>query len=219
MYDSMKVTAYPRTAVITDPFLPLDGILLFEAMRQQYGPQLLTTPGVTADIPLIDLPLEKRGGGGLWYYACSFAQWGPFADGSNYWNKRFDLRYEAAVDFDNRRGRVLVEAGRYKAYHMPVFYRHALSVSWYCVGDTTAVRGLLSNITHVGKKTSQGWGRIIKWEVKRVDYDWSVYGGDGELMRSVPAADGILYGFRPPYWLPENQAVCKHPIMGLRQND
>lgn len=211
MFENLKVTAYPRCAIVTDSFLPLDGILLFAAMRQEYGPQLLTTPGV-ADIPIVALPLmEKRSDNDKWYYACSFAQWGAFADGSSHWNKRFDLQHEGLIDFGKRRGKVIIEQGQYKAYHMPVFYRHALAVSWYCVGEQSAVQDLLRSVTHIGKKTSQGWGRIIDWKIEKVDYDWSVWDDGGSLMRSIPDETGILYGCRPPYWLPQNQANCRLP--------
>lgn len=210
MFESMRITAHLRTPVISDASLPIDGPLLFQAMRATYGPQDITLPGALT-VPLVDLPLEKRGTGDQWYYAASFAQWeGTVAEGTDHWNKRFDNEYSGLVDFRNKRGKVIVEQGRYKAYHMPVFYRHALTVHWYAVGDIAEVSGLLRTLLHIGKKTSQGWGRV-KWLVTPWPDDWSVYGPDGQLMRAIPADTGILAGYRPPYHLPEHQTVCQMP--------
>jgi len=66
-------------------------------------------------------------------------------------------------------------------------------------------------MTHIGKKVAQGWGRINEWQVNQVDKDWSLYDDDGNLMRSIPAAQGIVYGIRPSYWSRENQVTCQMP--------
>lgn len=96
---------------------------------------------------------------------------------------------------------------------MPVFYRHALDVSWYMVADIDAIRDLLTKVTHIGKKTSQGWGRINYWTVEEWESDCSTYDRDGNLMRSIPDDSGILYGIRPSYWSRDNQTVCIIPGM------
>ena len=119
MYEKLKITAYPRCGIVTDEYLPFDGILFYVAMRQKYGGQLLTTPGRMADVTAVDLPIEKRTINGEWLYAASFAQWESSADGQGFWVKRFDRKQSDFVDFGNRRGKVIVEQGRYKAYRMP----------------------------------------------------------------------------------------------------
>lgn len=211
MYEPLKITAYPRCGIVTDEHLPIDGILLYAAMRERYGPLLLTTPGDVPVKEMVDLPLAKAGAEDAWYYAASFVQWPErVADGRAYWHKRADQQYTAVVDFGKRRGKINNKAGRYKSYRMPVFYRHALSVSWYVVGDRGEIGRLLSTMTHVGKKTAYGWGRIIRWQVEPWPEDWSVH-RNGRLMRAVPGEGGTLHGYRPPYWLPENQTPCRLP--------
>lgn len=211
MYEPLKVTATLRCGVVANRHLPLDGILLYAAMRERHGPQLLTTPGAVPDLEMEPLPLARLNEGPEWYYAASFAAWPEtMAEGRDYWNKRFDQARSDLVDFAGRRGRVLVEQARYKSYHMPVFYRHALEVSWYVVGDGAELERLLAPMMHIGKKASQGWGRVIGWEIVPCSHDWSVRRA-GRLMRSIPARDGILYGIRPPYWLPANQVPCRLP--------
>lgn len=214
MYETLKVTARPRVGIETDAFLPLDGILYSFAMRREYGPQMVTTPGQAADVPPVALPLTRVEAHGTWFYAASFAQWGSHADYGAFWVKRFDQEHAGLVDFEGRRGNVIVEKGRYKAYHMPTFLRHALEVSWYVVGDPGEIEALLAHATHIGKKTSQGNGRIIEWRVEPWAEDWSVAGPDGRLMRALPAPNdpaAVLYGYRPSYWLPENQTRCLLP--------
>lgn len=219
--EPLKVTAHLRTGVISDQWLPLDAILLYQANRETLGPEVATLPG-GIDIPGMNaLPLGIiHPGRKLWYYACSWARPQPWwvAEGRDHWNKRFDQGFAHLVDFKGRRGKVIIEQGQYRAYHMPVFYRVADRVRWYCVGDKIEIEALLSTVTHLGKKRSQGWGRVIRWEVESWTEDWSVW-REGKLTRGVPADDvmdkGVFdfihYGLRPSYYQPENQILLAKP--------
>lgn len=216
MYENLKVTAYLQCGAITDAYCPLDGILYYQGMRDRYGPQDYTVPGGhTGQNPLTAqvVPLQKLNPGPAWYYACSFAQWShPSIEAQDYWNKRFDNPLADLVDFGGKRGKVIVEQGRYKAYHMPVYYRHALSVSWYVVGNKQRIEELLSTCTHIGKKIAQGWGAVLRWDVQPFRHDWSVTGPNGELMRAIPDPNGDgHYGIRPSYWMANNQCKVRLP--------
>lgn len=221
MFSPLKITAHLQCAVVTDETLPIDGVLYYYAMRQEYGVQDVTIPGGHPDKQPIhaSVPLLMLNKGPQWFYAASFAQWSqPVAEMTDHWNKRYDVKYDDLVDFGVKRGKVIVEQGRYRAYHMPVFCRHSLSVSWYVMGGGEAIRTLLAYVTHLGKKTAQGWGAVLRWEVEPWRADWSVRGSGGELMRAIPASaskDGparLLYcGYRPSYWDKQNQAMCVVP--------
>lgn len=239
MYENLKITAWLQCGVVADAYLPIDAILYYQVYRDAYGPEIITLPGANQSgvghvpMPLRRLNLPYEGfrfadGGPLWrgqadnwiitmretpwYYAASFAQWNDaVAEGQDYWNKRFDQSLADLVDFQGRRGKVIVEQGTYKAYHMPVWYRHALSVSWYVVGDGAAIERLLCCATHIGKKHAQGWGAVLRWRVEPWHADWSVYGEDGRLMRAIPAERGIRTGIRPSYWMAKNHTVCQVP--------
>jgi len=217
-YDNLRVTAKLGAGIICDRWLPLDGILLYQACREKFGPQVITTPGGVAP-PDVQLPLAvAHSGEPHWYYACSWAQPQPWwvAEGQDHWNKRFDSSFADLVDFGSRRGKVIIEQGPYKAYHMPVFYYVADMIHWYCVGDADRIEELLSTATHLGKKTSQGWGRVSRWMVEEWPEDWSVR-RDGKLTRGVPACDAdgpanfTQYGLRPPYYRKENQMLVVMP--------
>lgn len=213
----LRITATLQCGVVSDACLPIDGLLYFLAHRQAYGAQTVSLPGQrSGGVQHVPIPLAKRNTDDprkRWYYAASFAQWdGAVALGQDHWNKRFDTRYAHLIDFGNKRGKVIVEQGVYKAYHMPIFYRHALRVMWYVVGDHAEIASLLRFATNIGKKTAQGWGAVLEWNVEAWPHDWSVRGPGGMLMRALPVqSGGVLTGFRPSYWLPENQTHCVMP--------
>lgn len=213
-YQPLRITARLRCGVISDGLLPIDAVLYFAAHRQaRPGQRIAARPrerAVDDDETVGMLPLMVHGGQTPhWFYAASCAQWRqPYADGIDHWTKRVDARY---ADLVTTSARVPISGGRYRAYHMPVHYRHALAVDWYVVGQIDQVRALLGLVSHIGKKTEMGWGAVIDWRVEPTPEDWSITGPDGRLMRPVPAAEGTLYGLRPPYWLPRNQACCRLP--------
>jgi hypothetical protein len=209
----LRVRAWLRTGVVADKYLPLDGVLLYQAHRDKDGPQVATIPGNYSCQGVSTLPLAiEHPGRRNWYYRCSWAQWSQDVEGRDHWNKRFDTSFASLVDFGGRRGKIIIEQGKYKAYHMPVFYRAALWVEWYCVGDRAEIEHLLSTVTHIGKKGTQGWGRALRWEIEPIADDWSVW-RDGRLMRGIPAEDVpagsvfnlTYYGIRPSYWKADNQ--------------
>jgi hypothetical protein len=224
----LRVTAHLRTAVVSDRWLPLDAILLYQASRERFGVQVATMPGGEPEMQDVSMPLKIiHPGMAYWYYACSWAQPQPWwvAEGLDHWNKRFDQGFAYLVDFQGRRGKVIIEQGRYKAYHMPVFYRAADKLEWYCVGDKERIGALLSTVTHIGKKRSQGYGRVIKFSVEHISENWSVW-KDGRLTRGIPQGDMlqlvqkygkfepfniIHYGIRPSYYRSENQMMLAIP--------
>lgn len=227
-FESLKVTARFWSNVVCDQFLPLDGLLWYQAHRLALGPEQATLPGGNpGGVCEMHMPLKMiHPGEPDWYFACSWAQPQPWwiQEGTDHWNKRFDSALADLLDFGKRRGKVIIEQGKYKAYHMPVFYRVARSVCWYCVGDKAEIKMLLSTLTHIGKKASQGWGRVA-WTVESWHSDWSVW-RDGELMRGIPQPDALAliqehgkftpfnivnYGLRPSYYRRENQRMLAVP--------
>lgn len=216
IFQPLRVTAHLRTGIVADRWLPLDALIWYQAHRDQLGPQDATLPGGQTQRHKVSMPFKIiHPGTNDWYFSCSWAHPQPWwmAEGSDYWNKRFDSVYADLVDFAGRRGKVVIEKGKYKAYHMPIFYYAALKIEWYCVGDRSRISALLSTMTHIGKKTVQGWGRVTRWEIEPWPDDWSVW-RDGRLMRGVPFNDVLKareykdvqpfdvmhYGLRPSYY-------------------
>lgn len=214
-FTNLRVRAYLQTGVISDQFLPLDGILYYHLVRQEMGEKIYSMPGESNvhECKMITLPILKSGPKGeAWFYASSFAQW---ADGviedETFYVKKFDLQYADYVD-TTKKGKVELAKGRFKNYHVHVYYRHAVYVEWYCVAVKEEIENLLQFCTHIGKKTAQGWGSVLKWEVIEWPEDWSIRGPGNRLMRNVPVKDGgFLYGLRPSYWNERHIFGCKMP--------
>lgn len=221
-FEPLRIRAHLRTPVVADEWMPLDGLILYQAHRYQAGggPEA-TIPGGHNTNTVARLPIDTvRFGRRDWYYKCSWAQWPDHAvEGQDYWNKRFDSQFADLVDFGGRRGKVKIKSGQYKAYHMPIFYRATLWIDWYAVACRKSMELLLSTVTHIGKKGSQGWGRVAEWQIDSWPEDWSVW-CDGRLMRGVFQRDAMEYvkeirqykpfqiahyGVRPSYYKKNNQ--------------
>jgi CRISPR type IV-associated protein Csf3 len=218
-FTPMRVRAYLQTGVISDQFLPLDGIMYYHQVRneigEEYGAKVISMPGESnvREGKNITLPILKSGpAGDAWFYACSVAQW-PVAtvEDNTFYVKRFDLNFVDYLD-TTKKGKVELAKGRYKNYHIDVYYRHAVYIEWYCVGVKDKIENILQFCTHLGKKTGQGWGSVLKWEVIDWPEDWSIRGPGNRLMRPVPVREnGFEYGLRPSYWNPRHIFPCKMP--------
>lgn len=212
-FQQLRIRAYLQTGVISDQFLPLDGILYYHQVRDIMGEQFISKPGESniREGAGITLPIMRSGPhNDAWFYHCSFAQWPQnTVEDNTFYVKRFDLSLSQLV---NNAKRVLISGGQYKAYHVNIYYRHAIYVEWYCIGKKQELENLLRFCTHLGKKTAQGWGSVMRWEVIDWPEDWAIRGPGGRLMRAVPIrGDGFLYGVRPSYWNPRHIFPCKMP--------
>lgn len=214
-YTPIHIRAYLQTGVVGDGAIPLDGLLFNAIMREEYGAEILQIPGrysvpelPTDRIPIAQVNTEAKG---LWYYAASWADWPEHAvEGCATWVKQFDSAMMDLISRVNLPRHLNRGSGRYRGYRMPVFYRSALYVDWYVLGLPDRISELLSTMTHIGKKRSQGWGAIRQWVVEPFPQDWSCY-RDGEPMRAIPSESGPTYGIRPSYWNPVNQCSCILP--------
>lgn len=219
-YVPLKITARLRSGVVSDGLLMLDGALYAAQHRERLAPKVASLPrasamdgdGVPVHLPIRRIPIAKMPNRFTpdFFYAASAAQWpDAVADGIDHWTKKLDTKYLDVLS--PPRARVPISGGFYRAYHAPIIYRHAICVWWYVCGDPREIERLLTMVTHLGKKTVQGWGAVAEWRVEPASADYSVTGPTGELMRPVPDECGTLYGIRPPYWLPKHQIPCRLP--------
>ncbi len=182
----------------TDGYLALDGILAMAWIRK-YRPELVGQPPDFDNFVEAELPLEKRGECDDWYWACSFACFEVLKEDRRYWHKRFDQDLgEQYIDFNGRRGSVNVKSAQYKNYRIPLNYILIPKIEWYAVGDKAEIEILLQYITHIGKKPSQGFGRVREWTVEEWPEDLS-------WLRPIPDPNGDDFAaIRPPYWYYDN---------------
>lgn len=103
-----------------------------------------------------------------------------------------------------------------KSYRLPLRVRPVPAVCWFAVGDRRGLVKLLKGVHSIGKKMSDGYGRVSRWEAEPVgeDLSWHAPHERGSvLMRALPAGPHLprdLVGFRPdfaavrdPYWHPD----------------
>ena len=222
MMQPLKIQAIMQDGRLagTESWFPLDSILAAEWMRRNYPEAYYNASShmLTNELIVADLPFERRGAGGDWYWACSFNTEAPRHEYVMHWHKRFDDQLEQYIDFRGKRGRVDTKSAKFKAYRMPMVIQLFDRLTWYAVGDLETVRDLCNAVTHIGKKSAQGLGAVDYWTVEPRPEDWSVAAGD-RLTRAVPLSDmpGDIagrvsqYGIRPPYWHSSHQRICLMP--------
>lgn len=154
------------------------------------------------------------------------------ADAHAYYARRFDAAVtDPHLLADGQRRVFQASSGEFKSFRLPLRTRLAERVVWFCVGRPVAagggkcrnpaaeIRRLLRSVRHLGKKRSQGWGRVASWAVEDApaDYSWFAPSPAGPvLMRPLPACverPAGLAGWRPwyggavpPYWSAEHFA-------------
>jgi len=220
-FEPVRIIARLGTPVAGDPTLPLDALLWSISLGTAFDTHA-NVPGHAPDYDPAMTPLRIVNDGPEWFYACSFAQWGPYCEGMDHWNKRLDEEFAALTAVD----RVDTGAGRAKAYHSAIAYRHALHIVWFASGDRTLIERMLRapKAAFIGKKGAQGWGRVLRWQVDAWPEDWSLFGRDGLPMRPIPfdwyraqkqfRLDTPIgrRAYRPPYYASRNVGTVVYPL-------
>jgi CRISPR type IV-associated protein Csf3 len=107
-------------------------------------------------------------------------------------------------------------SGAVKAWSLKYPARWARELVWYVLGDERRILCLLeTHVTHLGKKSRHGNGRVLRWCVEPFEHDWSVRRG-ALLTRRVPATNNdttglVRAGVRAPYHHHSRQALCVEP--------
>lgn len=217
MFEPLHIRAYLQTPVISDRFLPFDSILYNQFIRDNMGPKDFTKPreSTVREYSGLWMPILKQNVDTPdWYYACSFAVWPEETiRGKHEYAKRFDTHEGVKyLDFQGKRGKIDTARGANKNYFIKEYTFCAPYVEWYCRGKKDQLELLLPFITHVGKKSSQGCGSVLRWEINQTDKDWFKRDDKGRRMRAIPSENGpAVYGIRPSYWEPRHQTTVYLP--------
>ncbi len=207
---NLKIRAYLQTPVLSDIYLPLDGILYYHAVRKYKGIQEFTKPGESTNLDYI-LPIEKTEINGIWFYRCSFAKWSKdMQEGISFKVKSGDwIRHETFLCKKTKT--INIKSGKYKNANIELYYRIASYIDWFCIGDILNIKELLYFCKNIGKNYSDGWGSILKWEITEIEDDFSIKIGSN-ITRSIPNEEGNdYYGIRPSYWDRRNIIKCDLP--------
>lgn len=174
------------------PWVHFDAVLANAVVRLR-GPRRVVAPTSADRLERIALPLAREGA--IW---CASALW-PVGDapaGRSAWRMRPALEYAHLI----RERIVRIDSGRTKAYDEALTLWPQRVWEARCIGQPAEVRKLLRQISAIGKKCSQGYGRVVRWEVEANDLgrEWRSWGGI--TRRPLPDPDGVRMGVMPPYW-------------------
>lgn len=177
--------------------LHLDAILSYAWMES------LTHPVWYTDAAVIPLPLEalsvvkgpKKERLPVWASTYLIPQGDVLRDRA-YWHKRYPVdRAEFSTKLNAEMG-----VGRNKEYRVPLQTLHTPQMRAACIGNQSEIERLLSYVIHIGKKRSQGYGRIGSWEVTPLVWTLEEARAAISRERPMPAPFGAVGGFTPPYW-------------------
>jgi len=192
------------SGIYYDPAEPihLDALMAVELATIQYGHRHLTRSDVPDDVRL---PLCRRHIGDTWVW-CASALFpaGPQTETVRHWRCRF--RQDRAPGLTA--GSPNLTNGVYRDWNMPVPLLLCHRLVGYATGDRREVKNILKRLKALGKKRSQGFGKIVSVAVERIEEDRALT-WEGAAMRWLPAGDGVRrVRPRPPYWNPHGAVPC-----------
>jgi hypothetical protein len=221
---NLQITAHLASAIaVYDDWTPqLEGVLIY---------QLLSNLGLAHPNPSLDqikdcdqiirerLPIKRNSEHGFYY--CSNPVYCYKCEQQSRFRKRWSPDQDGNIKWGKRKAKFDTSQGAEKSYDLPLFLRVTPRIDWFCIGNPDEVKSLLDCVTGLGKKRSQGFGQVCQWDVTEIDQDWSLV-KDKELMKPVSGKvyssldldrfyNVLKWGWKPPVWLPENQALCFMP--------
>jgi hypothetical protein len=232
MGDALRVVARLSSRMAGDP-PHLDALLVSVASRLAGKPDIdegykIGRDGPCPVSPAIPL-LRRRCGSVADVAACTSPILDTVTDDNHaYYAKKFAVEHALLLSPAERQ-QVNTTGGPLKSYRLPLRVRRVGRVAWLCVGDRREIVKLLRYVSAIGKKLSQGYGRVAEWTVERIDVDrhewwpwWVDSPGGPVLMRPLPqewaGLPAGLLGWRlwyggvtDPYWHPDRQREIIEP--------
>ena len=208
----LQIDVHLASPVILYQPLALDGLLAAQVVQQATRGRGLPATPEPYDIPL---PLEL-----LWrcpetlaplWNATQFFPLEKNVQCAAFWHKRGYRPEMLQLARSGKPHNANFQNGRHKEYRIPLPKQSCLKWRAYCVGDVAEIEDLLGGLHSVGKKRTQGFGRVLKWQIAAVKaFD---YVQDGRLIKAFPVAypeTSVLSGgaafsryetaWTPPYW-------------------
>lgn len=191
--------AAPYTSSTPEGRVALDGILAW-AVASEYMAEVSDGKAYTVPIPLLAVWSDPRGLP-LWA-ASDLTPVGVQGHSRIYTHRRIEphtLEWAAKKRLDT-------VAGRWKDVRTPVALIHARALRAIVVGVRGEILRLLDRVTHVGRRTSLGYGRVLRWRVRPVDYPLAAILMDRPTPTAFLQSHGLpddpqaYGGWTPPYW-------------------
>lgn len=196
MFENLKITAKMQTQICFNDFLRLDCILSAAKAKELLKSDYYLNPKQTGDLQLVIDTLSQflKYNEKLKVFHSSCA-----TDGKEFvtaYSKRWNSGKDGCVKFKGK-GKQEIDTmrGFFKAYRNPLVYHTIPEVVFYASGDKAEIERLLKeNIAYLGKKSSQGYGKVKEWTVEIIDEDKSIF-NNGKLMRFVGIEEYINNGY------------------------
>lgn len=211
------------TAHLNGPVATSDGVFQLDSILEHFAWRLKGRPTFEMGAPAanFEIPVKKIEFDGGWLWSCSQGLAKSKCDSLVYYQRKFPLERGRMLKAKDRK--INIGAGPTKGFRIPLPLSQFDSVVWHLVGDEGEVQAMLDMVTHLGKKRNVGWGRISKWQVEPVDFNWSLVRAEGGPACPLPLPvakslgldfderDAVLVGYRPPYWHRDSKAMCLLP--------
>lgn len=228
----IRVTATLRHGIAhASPWtVSLDGLLAAQLWAQHKANHTPETSALDQpDPPDLELPLARCTADPQWWHwaaTCGWPDQTPDRPEIRYWGTRLDHRH-AEHNATALPKNLPDSQGRWKAYWMPLPVTVTRTLTWHAVGDPETIQRLLTPVTAIGKKRSQGEGRVDAWTIVVDDTLDNFAAGHlsaaGSLARPCPEAclagrDGIVDGgagyaaIRPPHMHYSRRTDVRLPV-------
>ncbi len=226
MFKNFKAIAHMKTPIAAiDPII-LDSIISAAKAKEILGEDFYTGENIAGTREQIESMLDPIIDKQFGVY-CTSIGIGDNREHVGSWSKRWDDKNDDIVAFRGRgKERIDIGSGFYKNYHMPLVLKSYKTITFYVRGDMAEIKRLLEKyIFYLGKKGSQGYGQIRRWEFEEIEKDYSLF-KKGEIMRPIPAEQCEEYVEQqmrlgkninarqhptiPPYWRKETE-LCLMP--------
>lgn len=190
---------------------------LLEATLSRHYPKAIAGEKIDRQFPApplfgVPIPLVRGHINGHEVYRCSSPIFVGRFDRHEHITKKIDLSRSSMLR-DDELLTINTTGGEFKSYRLPLRVRAMFKIVWFARGDRRELLNVLRRVTHVGNRSSHGWGLVKSWEVQRIDADhsWFAESTHGQvLMRPLPDGPHLpqkLRGYQrdfgacqPPYW-------------------
>lgn len=214
--EPLKITGW-LDAPLAGPAPPyLDAVLELKLSHQSKHGAPRGAPVPAAAVGKIATPIGRREIGGISIPQCSSPIYRALDDRHEHYTRSLAQTDSHLLRAD-RRLVLNTGSGLHRSYRLPLRVRLIERVVWFALADASWLERILikhrNGITALGKKTSQGYGRIRRWEIESSQQRawWFAASEAGPvLMRPLPACDELpdnlvggrrsYGGCRAPYW-------------------
>jgi hypothetical protein len=222
-YEPLRIILYLESPVAFIGYLTFDGFLSRLVWEDILGEDAFNQSDILDDVYDIPLPIQEIGNKKK-FFVCSIAQHQGKEQKTNW------LKMESSpLDMDPDRTPRRVPWSTDMRYSMPLIIVNTQALLFLVHGIKSEIWRLLSTATHIGKKASQGYGKIKNFSIESFPYLAQVIQDqDNEVLRPIPIEELDLLpmpiklvhgknrrfqkiGYRPPYWHPLNQTRCLLP--------